>query len=70
MTDGLPVAHIRAHVGFPPSERDRFEVVVGDEPVAQLHPTSVSYEMEWSKGVPQVVIRFIGGDADIETWRP
>jgi hypothetical protein len=66
----LPIAQIRASIGFPISERDTFEVVVDGEAIAQLHPTSVSYEMDWAKRVPQVVVRFIGGDADFQTRRP
>ena len=68
--DHLPVAQIRAHIGFPRSKGDRIEVVVDGVPVAQLHPTSVAYEMDWNKGISSVVVRCIGGDADIETWRP
>lgn len=66
----LPLAQIRAQIGFPDSKSDRVEVLVAGVPVAKLHPTAISYEMDWKTRLPQIVVRFIAGDADLETRPP
>lgn len=67
---GLPLAQIRAHIGFPTRAADCVEILVDGKPVAQLHPTSISYEMDFGRAPPCIVLRLISGDADLETRPP
>ena len=71
MTDTeLPVAQIRAHIGFPHGDKDRLDVLVDGVAVAQIHPTAIRYDMDWSNRVPKLKVEFVAGNVDLETRPP
>jgi hypothetical protein len=63
----LPLAQIRVDAHFPGGLPDRIEVIVDGEAIARIHPTRVSYEMDWTRRIPQMVLTFNAGDGHFET---